>query len=480
MSWTIRSPWAALLAVLTLATCGGDAGTPAATAPTAGDSTSPPTSGTTATTATTTDQGTAVTVAPSAPADTVTSSAVSDGTAPVVDPVVDSVVEELAGAAWFLGTLPATPTAADPDLPPLRLGMINQEDTDLGSYPEVRAAAQAAVAWINTELDGVDGRPVELLTCITSFDPEQSRTCARDLIAAGVLAFVGGVDVTSDGSIPEIEAAELAVFGGIPANLAEQRSDRVFAFSGGDAGALAAFLQHASETGAARVVIAYGEGVPSFDVAAREYGRAVGELLGLEVELVTYPIFTDDPSVVFGPADAVGADAVIVLAATSSCVPFMRAAAESVRRLYLTGACADTRALTAAGAAASSALFNAEGSFDDDLADASIFQAVIRRYAGEPAGGAGTVGFRGVMNLYALLLDIGAEPTTERLVELARAASSRPSFWGHPYTCDGEQVPGLPALCAPQQIVFGFDDDGRPVPVTGWIATDELLADAVR
>jgi len=50
----------------------------------------------------------------------------------------------------------------------------------------------------------------------------------------------GSVDVTSDGSIAEIEAAGRAVFGGVPATLADQRSDRVFAFSGGDVGALAA------------------------------------------------------------------------------------------------------------------------------------------------------------------------------------------------------------------------------------------------
>jgi branched-chain amino acid transport system substrate-binding protein len=192
--------------------------------------------------------------------------------------------------------------------------------------------------------------------------------------------------------------------------------------------------------------------------------------------LVPYPIFTDDPTVVFGTADAVDADAVIVLAATSSCASFMRAAAESARQLYLTGACADVQQLAAAGDAASSVLFNAEGSFDGALADASIYQAATQRYADEPALGAGTVSFRGVMNLYALMLDAGQPPTTERLVELARSAEMRPSFWGHPYTCDGAQVPGLPALCAPQQIIFGVDQEGAAVPVTDWIATDELFA----
>jgi len=133
------------------------------------------------------------------------------------------------------------------------------------------------------------------------------------------------------------------------------------------------------------------------------------------------------------------------------------------------------QSLGAAGDAVSSVLFNAEGSFDSVLADASIYQAVVERYAGEAAFGAGTVSFRGVMNLYALMLDIGPGLTTEALVDLARSSQMRPSFWGHPYTCDGAQVPGLPALCAPQQIIFGISDDGAAVGVTDWIATEDLF-----
>lgn len=458
----LKGAWLASGALM-IAACGGNADPPEAT--------STPTTPSSAATAST---------ATSAPTTVVTADSIATTVfEPDVAPssaVAATVVELFAGSAWFLGRVPTTAVAADADLEPIRLGMINQEDTPFGSYPEVRVAAQAAVAWINGELGGVAGRPVELLTCVTSFDPDQSRACALDLLEAGVVAFVGGVDVTSDGSIAEIEAAGLAVFGGVPATLAEQRSDRVFAFSGGDVGALAAFLSHASETGASTVVIGFGEGVPSFEVAARDYGQAVGEMLGLEVVSVPYPIFTEDPTVVFDPAEAVDADTVIVLAATSSCAPFMRAASESGRQLYLTGACADVQALSAASDAASSVLFNAEGSFDSALADAAIYQAVTERYAEEPAFGAGTVSFRGVMNLYALMLEAGPDLTTENLVDLARSSQMRPSFWGHPYTCDGTQVPGLPALCAPQQIIFGVNQDGAAVAVTDWIATDELFA----
>ncbi len=40
------------------------------------------------------------------------------------------------------------------------------------------------------------------------------------------------------------------------------------------------------------------------------------------------------------------------------------------------------------------------------------------------------------------------------------------------------QVPGLPALCAPQQLLFTADDEGGLVALTDWIPTDELFAAA--
>lgn len=408
---------------------------------------------------------------PSAP-DSSSSSVVADG----------SVVAGFAGATWFLGRVPARAVRADVSLEPIRLGMVNQEDTPVGSYPELRAAAEAAVAWVNAELGGVDRRPIELHTCLTPFDAERSRSCAQELVDSGVVAFVGGVDVLSEGAIDVLEQNGLSSFGGVPANLDEQQSPNVFFFSGGDAGALAGFMAHAREMGASDVAVAYGSEVESFAVAARDYGVRVGRSLGMQVELIPFSMFGDDFEFVMREAQRVDADAVIVLAATSACVPTVEAAAVSglEAQLYLTGACFSEETIRSVERSGVAVVWNAEGPVDGIDVDASLYRAVVDRYATEPAGGAGTVGFRGFMNLYALLLEVGGDDVSAgALAELARAAVDRPSFWGHPYTCDGRQVPGLPALCAPQQILFTVGSDGEIASVTGWIPTDELLSSSV-
>lgn len=409
----------------------------------------------------------------------------SDPIAPSTDPPAESdgsVVSAYAGEPWFLGEVPSSATPADDSLEPILLGMINNEDTPLGSFPEVRAAAEAAATWVNTELGGVDGRPIEILPCISAFDVEQSQQCALELQQAGVVAFVGGVDVTSNGSYPVIEQNGLAVVGGIPANLVEQRSANAFFFSGGGAGGAAAMMAHAADNGVERVVLAYGEFEP-FEVAARDYAAVVGESLGLEVELVPFSLFATDYLPVLTKAQEVDAQAVIVLAADAACVPLMETAVDLGldSTLYLFGSCAAESILDAAGDAVVGVIFNSEGPVVVGDVEGAIFQDVIDRYSTEPAGAAGTVGFRGLMNLYAMLRELGGdEITSANLMDLARSAVDQPSFWGHPYTCDGQQVPGLPALCAPQQILFAFPAVGEePVEITGWIPTDELFAAAL-
>ncbi|MEL7207962.1 MAG: ABC transporter substrate-binding protein, partial [Actinomycetota bacterium] len=367
----------------------------------------------------------------------------------------DSVVEEFAGAEWFLGTVPDTPEAADPDADPIPVGMINQEDTPLGSFPELRRATEGTVEFINTELGGVGGRPIELHTCIVSFDVEQSQACAQEMVQQDVVALSGGIDVTSNGSIPVFEQNGIPQIGGIPANLVEQRSDVNFYFSGGTTGATAAFLADIADNGGEDVVIGYGE-FDAFEVAASEYGLPVAENLGLNAELVTFPVTaTDFLPILTGMAED-DPDAMIVLVAGASCIPVMETydQLDIDAQLYLVGACAADEIIEAAGPLAEGIIFNSEGPVEDGDTEGDMFNAINDRYADGEGSGSGTLGVRSMLNLYALLEEIGPDATPEQVLELVRAAEDRPSFWGHPYTCDGQQVEGLPALCAPQQTLF--------------------------
>ena len=108
-----------------------------------------------------------------------------------------------------------------------------------------------------------------------------------------VIALVGGIDVTSEGSFPVFESNGIPQLGGVPVNLREQQSPVAFFFSGGTAGGMAAFMHHAAAEMSETVLIAHGD-FPSFNVAARDYAAVVGESLGLEVELVSFAMTSSD------------------------------------------------------------------------------------------------------------------------------------------------------------------------------------------
>ena len=398
-------------------------------------------------------------------------------------PAGDTVIERYAGEDWFLGVLPDAPTAADPDAEPIVIGLINQEDTPLGSYPEIRRAIEAGVEFVNTELGGVDGRPLELRSCITSFSPEQSAACAQELEQAGVVALVGGLDVTSNGSIPVLEQNGIAQVGGIPANLVEQRSDVTFFFSGGSTGALAAFLAHTAEGGGTRAVVAFGE-FESFSVAASDYAVPVAESLGIDLETVSFPLTTTDFLPLLTRASSSDPDAIIVAAAGAACAPIMQTYRdlEIEAQLYLVGACADDSIIDAAGGAHEGVLFNSEGPpSGEGEVEGGIFSSVNELYADDQAGGAGTVGLRSLLSLYGVLDRLGADDITrETVLGAMREAVDVPGFWGHPYTCDGQQVQGLPSLCAPQQSLIDIDLNGDTTVVNDeWFDTVAIFAEAL-
>lgn len=390
-----------------------------------------------------------------------------------------SIVSAFAGEDWFAGVVPDAATPADPSLEPIVVGMINQENSPVGSFPEMRAAVEAAFTWINTELGGVNGRPLRLETCITSFSVEQSQACAQRLVQAGAITVMSGIDVTANGSMPVLEQNGVPLVGGVPATLAELRSTNAFSFSGGIAGAYVAFASHAHDEGRSKLAIAFGE-FESFQVPAEDYGAAVARSLGLEVELLPFPITTTDYLPVLTAAVQSGADAITVGAADTACVPIMTILEDLgfEGQLYLTGACAAEEILAQVpDDVQAKVIFNTEGPVTTTV-EGQLYQDAVDRFATEEAGGAGTVTFRAALNLWQLLRSLPEDATPADVKSALQASAATPSFWGHPYTCDGNQVPGLPALCAPQQLLMRIPTDGSdPEPVTNdWVDVPALVA----
>ncbi|MEJ7583512.1 MAG: ABC transporter substrate-binding protein [Acidimicrobiales bacterium] len=394
-----------------------------------------------------------------------------------VDP--DKAVVEQHPGDISLGPLPEAPEKADSALAPVKISMINQEDVDLGSYPEVRQGAEAAVAFINAELGGVGGHPIDLTTCKANFTPEKSQKCAQQAVQDEAVAVLGGLDIMSGNAVPVLEAAGVPYIGGIPINLDEMRSPISFQFSGGSPGAFAAFASHMAETlKAKKVTVAYADYAP-IKTAALDYGVRVLKDLGVDdVKEVAFPIVATDYAPVVAKAFEDDPDAVVVSATDKACIDVMKQADRYDGQLYLVGACAAPAITKAAGDAAEGVIFNIEGPIRPGEAgnDGKVYNAAMARYAPDaPAPSAATVSFRAMMNLWSVMTEIGPDDLTPAaLLAEFKQAREHPSFTGHPFTCDGKQIPALASLCSPQQILAQLKDE-KLTQVTDWIDVSAVV-----
>jgi branched-chain amino acid transport system substrate-binding protein len=364
---------------------------------------------------------------------------------------------------------------------PIRLGMVNQETGAAGAFPELSRASRAAIDFINAELGGVDGRPLTLDVCDTQFSPAGSQACAQRMIQREVVAVLGGIDVFGDG-IEVLSDNGVPFIGGIPVSIASASVPTSFQFSGGIWGAFLGFSDFAVENLNARhVAIMYSDYGPITDAA--EMARGALERLGAKVTMVPFPIITTDFLTPLTAAAKSGADAIVVGTADTGCVPSFRAAQqlEIEASLFFVGACAAPKILENAGDAATrGAYFNIEqelpkpGTVDPDT---RLYDLVLAKYApGLDPAGAGTVAFRSTMNLYMQMAGLGDRATARpAIISAFRRAVDHPSFMGHPYTCDGKQLPGLPSMCSPQEVIVQKTARGL-VQRSGWIDVGALVA----
>lgn len=399
-----------------------------------------------------------------------------------------TVLSRFQGAEWFDGEVPE-PAAADSSLEPVRIGFMNVDSAPIGAMPELHEATDAFEEFANTELGGIDGHPVEIVPCILSngLAPEEAAGCARQFATEGVVAVLGGIGLSNGAALAILEENSIPYVGGIPVNADEMSSPVSFQFSGGSPGAFTAFAQQSvGVDGDEQVTVLYAE-FPSIEMAAVDYGAEIARALGAEVTEVSYPMVSQDFTAPVQKAVENDPDAIFVAAADLSCAPVMQALVDlrTDAQIYMVGSCADVKQLDKVGREDLVGFrFNVEGRSDqtaNSLADGEIYNLAMEQYAPDTtARSAATVAFRGAMNLWAVLDDLGADATPEQVIDALGSKVDEPSFDGHAYTCDGEQVPGLASLCAPQQVILELVNAGEFAEASdGWIDVPSVISETV-
>jgi hypothetical protein len=85
-------------------------------------------------------------------------------------------------------------------------------NTNLPPYPNIPAAAQIYAKFINSK-GGINGHPLQVITCDDRGDPNEGANCARKAVDAKVVAVVGSFVFDASRIIPVLEQAKIAWFG---------------------------------------------------------------------------------------------------------------------------------------------------------------------------------------------------------------------------------------------------------------------------
>lgn len=357
---------------------------------------------------------------------------------------------------------------------PIQLGMINQENTAAGSFPDVRQGALAAASYINNSLGGLKGHPLKISPCITDASPASGANCSRKLIGEHVVAVIGGEDFSTSGSIPPLAAAKVPYVGGIPILPAESTSPISFQFSGGSAAAFSAQNLYLVKYLHVKSVNIITTANPAGLAAATTFGADILKKLGVtNVKTVQAAADAADFTAPVQQIAANNPDAIMVLFGSPACSRIMQAIGSlGVKSTtFYPGSCLTQKEVTAGGNGADGAYFNSDNMlFDGNDPQVVTWRDQMKKYQPSATLSAYSQnGFQSVMNLWESMKKISGTPTPATIIANLRASVNVPSFMGHPYTCNGKVIPSQPAICSAGQRIIQYKGGKFTDVLNKWI-----------
>jgi branched-chain amino acid transport system substrate-binding protein len=358
---------------------------------------------------------------------------------------------------------------------PYVFGMINDE-TGAVTFPEARQGAIAAMEYVNNYLGGINGHPIVIDSCIGDGTPATSARCANELVAKHPLAILGAADVGAPASIPIYAHANLAYIGGIPftpAPVTAPNSIQFWSVGWGDNPAAAVYAgKTLGVKSAALVYFSNPEGESIIPLIVPVF-KAAGVST---VKLIPLSPTSPDPSPQAALVESSGAQLAYV-DIPNGCGNVLKSLKSVGYSGKLMGIdpCGAPPVITAASGGGDGMYIAAPFILESGTSQqAQLFQAAMKKWAapGTLIDSVSTAGFATVMNVQAALSKLSGTPTTATIESAFKTGSDHPNFLSHPYTCDGQQMKGGPAVCNDYYLMDQVKNGQLTQPnTTDWITS---------
>jgi len=386
------------------------------------------------------------------------------------------LVAALVAATGCASDTSSTPsTTSTLSKPPITVGFLNPSGGPV-PQPGTDTGVKAALSYINGEFGGINGHPLEVVSCDTDTTPERAQSCANMFVEKKVVAVMDGYNLSSSATLPTLTAAQIPLVGMIPFDsvTGSKAENRVF-FAAPQAAFLVGALQAFKTEGKKSVTLALVD-TPSSHQTIDNLLPALAKALGIDAKGIyfspTNPNFTAVASTIARDNPDVGG----LVAAPSEAV--CTALVKALRQLryqgeIFTAACTDyikgAPEQAAGGALYSSNWLPAAARYApaEVKSDLALAEKHISAVSGGTAGYYAFGQFALFMNFAkAMSTATEADLTGPGVLKTLKALKDFPSFLGPTITCGSATSPN----CTTQLLLFVVQPDGSIKPVTDtWI-----------
>ena len=381
---------------------------------------------------------------------------------------------------------------------PIRIGVQNLEGDPNGSFPEFSIAIQAAADYVNAELGGLQGRPIEIVLCKSIVSPDDSQRCANELSADGVDLAISTINFFGN-HFSIYEGSGIPVLAVTPITIADFTSPGVFAIGagGGCLGVHTGLIQFATAEieelegiTVSKVSVPWADTPPGVvcynDLEAKpldvingtEPGDAARAGERPDLTHIGVPLAPATPDATPQATEVLDfdPDVIVFSGQGADCWNLVDALGRvgwtpDQVPLVLSGACIDFTAMKAAGDLAkgiyvtgteNGLLSPLEGLEGQHLEDATTYQTKGLEYGmteDDLFKGFAGQGFTAIMSLWQIAQTIDGEVTGASISEAYSVTDgTQPSFGNSPLNCSGAPQPYV-AVCGSSISVGQWDGE---------------------
>jgi branched-chain amino acid transport system substrate-binding protein len=365
---------------------------------------------------------------------------------------------------------------ANNSLPPVLIGFVNQQGGQQVIGADATTGSQMAVKYINTELGGIGGHPLQLVTCFIASAEEEGTGCAQKFLANKNIHVVsmGGV-VIGDQSFFATLGGKLPVVSGVaalPIDGAQQNTAVLFGDGTHVLGPMGTYAKDVLHAKTAAVVYPND---PS-TVPGAQAVQAGLKAAGVTVKMAPYAATQTDLTGVLTAAGATTADMVVPFVSAPTCVNIAKALVQlgitDIKKIVSAPLCLNGQVAAGLGGDFPKWTYSIASSLFGDPSDPGMpaYEAVAKKYStpGDSPDPWNIVDFGQTLTIAKIMNQVGYDNLSPATILAGLKAFKGPQALGAPQLACGK-YPNAPGICNDRAQFFEYTGKNNWARAALWL-----------